>query len=191
MKRCRFIVAWLCVWGLATTALADVYSSALQKAHDVANQNNIRQNNISRGLTPPPGPPPPQPNPVLEATLQNITNLEADLTRLQTDPLRKQPLVNDLNAAATGAHPANMTITKLADDLASALGGKSLTPDQLRKLAQGLHALFNSSHLAATQQHTLLESVRQTLAGGAATEGERGKAQEVDTDLRAVVAATQ
>src|SRR6516165_7824177 len=145
MKRFRRLAATLSLVLAAAPAQADVYSTALQKARNVADQNNARQG-ITGQPAPPPPAPTPAPDPVLAATLQNITNLQADLAMLQTDPGRKQPLINDLNAAASGQRPSNESVSHVADDLAILLSGKTLPPDQLRKLAQALHAFCNSSH---------------------------------------------
>ena len=185
MKR---LFALFCAWALAAPAFADVYSSALQHAKDVANQNNARQ-----GITPPTGsptapPPAPPPDPVLTATLQNIARLQADLTALQTDPVRKQPLVNDLNAAAQGAHPSDGSVTKLADALATVLGGKHFSQDQLKKLAAYLHASFNGSHLSQIQQQSIFDDMQKILQSGGATVDDATKAVN---GAKAVVAETK
>jgi len=169
---------------------ADVYSSALQKARNVADQNNARQ-----GITGQPAPPPPpaaaQPDPVLAATLQNITNLQADLAMLQTDPGRKQPLINDLNAAAAGQRPSNESVSRLVDDLAPVLSGKTLPPDQLRKIAQALHAFCNSSHLSEAQQRTLLTDTAKNLQAPGSTPADDPRLAKLEADLRAIIAATK
>ena len=175
---------------LQATAWADVYSSALQKARNINEMNNARQG-ITGQPAPPPPAPPPQPDPVLLATLQNITNLQADLATLQRDPGRKQPLINDLNAAASGAHPSNESVTRVAEDLSSLLAGKTLPPDQLRKLAQALHAFSNSSHLSEAQQHALLAETSRVFQGPGSTAASDPKLSKLDSDLRAIIAATK
>ena len=185
MKR-RF--AFLCAAVLALPAFADVYSSALQRARDLKNQNNASQGVTPPGAPPQNTPPPPPPDPVLTATLQNIARLQTDLALLETDPGRKQPLINDLNAAAQGAHPTAASVSKLADVLASVLGGKHFSQDQLKKLAQYLHASFNGSHLSQIQQQTIFDDMQKILQGGGVAADDATKAIE---GAKAVVAETK
>ena len=188
---CLARFGWLlCLVVVPATARADVYSSALQKARNINEMNNARQG-ITGQPAPPPPTPPPQPDPVLAATLQNITNLQADLAMLQTDPGRKQPLINDLNAAASGARPSNESVSHLAEDLAALLSGKTLPADQLRKVAQALHAFCNSSHLSEAQQRTLLTETARTFQGSGSTAASDPRLVKLDTDLRAIIAATK
>jgi hypothetical protein len=159
-----------------------------QRALQLNQQNNARQ-----GVPPPAAPqtsPPPaaKPDPVLAATLQNIANLQRDLTDLQNDPARKQPLINDLTAAAQSARPSNRALAKLAADLATALQGKHLSPEQLKKLAQNSHALCNSSHLSEKQRQTIFEEVQKILRdGGVPAE----VAANVVNDFKTLAAETQ
>lgn len=190
MKLSGLSSAIVCLLVLAADARADVYSSALQKAHNVAEQNNARQG-ITGQPSPPPPAPAPKPDPILAATLSNITNLQADLAMLETDPGRIQPLINDLNAAASGNRPSNQSVAKLAQDLASLLSGKALPADQLRKMAQALHAFFNSSHLSEAQQNALLSEMEKNLQGSGTTAADDARLKSLDADLRAVIAATK
>jgi hypothetical protein len=142
-----------------------------QRAVELNRQNNARQGVTPQAQpqpTPAPAPPPAAPNPALTATLQNITNLQRDLTDLQADPARKQPLINDLTAAAQGARPSDRALARLAADLATALQGKHLAPEQLKKLAQNAHAICNSSHLSEKQRQTIFEEVQKILRDGGA-----------------------
>src|SRR5450759_4847237 len=100
MKR---LVILACTSVLAATALADPYTSARQQAKRAVSQTQARQAETQPAQpapsTPPPQPAAPQPNPALAATQLNISNIATDLAGLQADPLKKQPLVNDLNVA--------------------------------------------------------------------------------------------
>ncbi|MGD0615120.1 MAG: hypothetical protein ABSA69_06730 [Verrucomicrobiota bacterium] len=160
----------------------------LKRAEALRDQNNARQGLSAPGSAPRPSPAPAQPDPVLAATLQNIASLQADLASLEIDPGRKQPSINDLAAAAQGAHASEKSVTLLAGDLAAALSGRHFSDDQLKKLAQCLHALFNSSHLSQTQQQTVLDAMRKTLQGGGVPPED---AATVVTDAKAVVAETK
>jgi len=50
--------------------------------------------------------------------------------------------------------------------LASALAGKKLSAAQSQKLAQDVHAIFNSSHLSADQQQMIFVEVQKILESG-------------------------
>src|ERR1017187_413412 len=145
MKR-RVILA--CASALAATALADPYTGAREQAKRAVSQTQARQAETQPAPAAPQPQPQtaaPQPNPALAATQLNISNIASDLAGLQADPLKKQPLVNDLNGAAQGASPSKASVSKLTDDLASVLGGKNLSQEQRTKLAQYLRAGFHSS----------------------------------------------
>ncbi len=189
MKAVKRLLIFICASALTASAFADVYSTAIQRAKDVANQNNARQ-----GITPPAPAapqntaPPPPPDPVLTATLQNIASLQGDFTGLETDPARKQPLVNDLNAAALGTHPSKSSVSKLADDLAAGLAGKHLSSEQLKKLAQNLHAIANSSHLSQIQEQTIVDEVQKILQGAGVSPDDAAK---IAKDVKAIATETK
>ena len=67
-------------------------------------------------------------------------------------------------------------------------GQKKLAAAQQKKLAQAIHALFNSAHLTAAQQQALLTDVQKILTDGGASLDD---AVNVVTDLKAVVAETK
>ncbi|HVU07176.1 MAG TPA: hypothetical protein VHG89_01385 [Verrucomicrobiae bacterium] len=175
-----------CVLFMTISAFADVYSIAKQQARGVANSESSKP-----GGTAPSAPPPqnnnPAPNPVLEATLQNITSLRADLANLETNKTDTQSLKNDLAAAATGVKPSNETIAKLVEDLAAAMNGNKIPDTQKQKLAQFLHAIFNSSHLSPTQQETVIDGVQKILHDGGASDYD---ADKVVTDLKKIATTT-
>jgi hypothetical protein len=166
----------LCAITAANFAFADVYTSALSQARNVA------AGQPPQGSTPPPAPPPqqstppaPPPNPVLEATLKNISNLRIDfdaigkLTEVKPDSPQKKLLLTDLTAAPMGTKPSDSTISALADNLASAVVGKDALKPQHAKLAQEIHAIFNSSHLSAEQQQKIFDDVQKILTDGGAS----------------------
>ncbi len=166
----------LCAITAANFAFADVYTSALNQARNVA------AGQPPQGSTPPPAPPPqqstppaPPPNPVLEATLKNISNLRIDfdaigkLTEVKPDSPQKKLLLTDLTAAPMGTKPSDSTISALADNLASAVVGKDALKPQHAKLAQEIHAIFNSSHLSAEQQQKIFDDVQKILTDGGAS----------------------
>jgi hypothetical protein len=158
--------AFLFIFVCAVAIRADIYSEAIKQAHNVAN-GQPPQGGPPAQQTPPA--PPPQVNPVLEATLQNISNLRVDfdelgnLTVLKPDSPPKQSLLNDLTAAALGAKPSPTSVTNLAENLATAVAGKKDMQPQHAKLARDIHAIFNSSHLSTAQQEMIFNDVQEIL----------------------------
>ena len=195
----------VCVMLTAGSLLAQVnYYRAKQQAVRDSRQNDANQQRTlgeangpaSPAPAPAPAPTPAAPaDPALQATLANVASLQADFAALITasadkpDPAQKVSLLNNLTQAAQGAKKATAnSVKKLADDLLPALAGKKkLVAAQQTKLAQYVHALFNSSHLSAAQQQTVLTNVQKILTDGGV---ELNDAVNVVTDLKAVVADT-
>ena len=94
-------------------------------------------------------------DPALQATLQNIGDLQANFAAFVNsdgapDPAQKTSLLNNLSQAGQGTKASSDSVKKLAADLSPALAQhKKITAVQQRKLAVDTHALFNSSHLSA------------------------------------------
>lgn len=193
MKR-LFILA--CSSALAATTFAgDPMTIARQRAKDVSSQATARENQAINANTATPQPQPaapqyttPQPNPALAATQLNISNIAKDLEALQADPLKKQPLINDLGVAAQGTSPSKASVSKLTDDLASVLGGKNLSKEQRTKLAQYLRAFFNSSHVAPAQQRTILDDLQKLFQSAGVSVDD---ATKVVNDFKAIAAETK
>jgi hypothetical protein len=194
-----------CVLFTAGTLLAQEvnYSIAKQQAKRDSAQNDAEQQRIQRAAGDPASaaaasgtaPAPAPVDPVLQATLNNVSGLQSDFAALKNstgdkpDPAQKISLLNNLSQAAQGAKPSSTSVKKLADDLASAVAGnKRLTPAQQTKLAREVHALFNSSHLSAAQQPMLFNDVQKTLTDGGVP---LDAAVNVATDLKAVAAETK
>ncbi len=144
------------------------------------------------GGSPPPGrataaaqAPPAPLNPALIAMQQNVASLAKDLTDLQADASKKQPLINDLAAAAQGTSPTKTSVDKLVGDLSGALSGKKFSPEQCAKVAQYLRAFFNSSHVPPAQQRTLLEDLQKILASGGVSADDAAK---VVADFKTIAA---
>jgi hypothetical protein len=172
-----FVALLLVLWAVLP-AMADPYSMAIQQARRDSNQNNAEQRAINSAAadgsapasasTPAPAAAAP-PNPALQATLQNISNLGADIaafsisTNAAAEPARKVSLLADLNAAAAGTKPTQDTVQKLADDLVNVTGGKQKLIAQQTRLGRDIHALFNSSHLTTGQQVSIIDDVQKIL----------------------------
>ena len=184
-------IAFFCALLVAASAPAQgVYNMAKQQAKNaVAAENRNQQAIDSSGQPAPPTPnnPAPQPNPELEATLQNIANLHADFENFADGQTNRQPLINDMTAAAQGTKASPASVSKLAENLAAVTANKNLQA-QHQKLAQSVHAIFNSSHLSTAQQQMVCDNVRKILSEGGASSDD---VTNVINDLKAIATETK
>jgi hypothetical protein len=185
-------------------ALLAAGSASAQGIYNIAEQQarNVASGEPPQGSTPPPSAPPPQnnnppatpPNPALEATLKNISNLRVDfdalgkLAELKPDSPQKKLLLNDLTIAPQSAKPSSASISALADNLASAVAGKAAMQPQHAKLAQEVHAVFNASHLSAAQQKKIFDDVQKILQDGGASADD---IINVVSDIKAIATETK
>jgi hypothetical protein len=193
----RPFLAFMFAMFMANSVFADPYSAAIQQARRVANQEteaNRRLMNNSPPATPPQNSPNQPANPVLQATLQNIQNLQSDfatlarLTNAAAVTVEKQGLTNDLATAAQGAKPSSQSLSKLADDLVTVIVGNTKLRAQHLKLAQYLHAIANSSHLSEAQRQMIFSETQHILvAGGTAPDD----VANVVNDIKAISSETR
>jgi len=170
------------------------------RMNDANQQHALTEANGGTAAAAPANPAAPAPakpvDPALQATLNNISSLQGDFAAAinapggKPDATLKVSLLNDLVKAAQGNKKASDdSVKKLADDLSSAVAGnKKLALAQQTKLAQYVHALFNSSHLSDAQQQSVLASVQKILTDGGVPLSD---AVNVVADLKAVVADTK
>ena len=176
----------------ANYVFADPNAAALNLAQKVA-QTSVATAPAQTTQPPAVQPAPATPNPQLEATLQNISNLRLDFDNLgkltPTNPIApvRNSLMTNLFIAAHDTKPSEATTARLADHLVNAIAGRDILSDQHTKLAQNVHALFNGSHLTAEQQETLLSEVQQILQTGGVT---TDLSLIVVNDLRAIANET-
>ena len=189
MKR---LVALFCAVLAVNAALADPFSTALRQARNAANGGSGGDTSPSESTPPSQNNPPP--NPVLQATLQNIADLKDDFAVIAgatgTNSLTalKSSLVTHLAAAAQGAKASQASVSKLADDLSVAIAGNEKLRAQLPKLAQFAHASFNGSQLTDAQQKMIFDGAQKILTGaGVSPDGAAG----VVEDLKAVAGETK
>ena len=189
-----FVAGFLFVT-LAGTTLADVnYSLATGQAKRDANQNNAQQGVKPSQPQTPSAPQPPPVNPALAATLQNIADLRADLDALSqaadapSGDDQRASLMTHLSAAAQDKMASVTSVEKLAAQLVAAASGRKNLSAQDAVLARNIHALFNSSHLSATQRQTLLDAVKKILTDAGLPGDE---ADSVVNDLKQVAAEVQ
>jgi len=184
-----------CVFLAAGSAFAQgIYNIAKQQARNVA-AGEPPQGAPPPAKTPPQNTPPaPPPNPALEATLKNISNLSVDfdaigkLAELKPDAPQKKLLLDDLTTAPQGVKPSPASTSTLADNLASAVVGKAAMQPQHAKLAQDVHAVFNGSHLSTTQQQIIFDDVQGILQTGGATADD---ITNVVSDIKTIVTETK
>lgn len=161
---------------------------AKQQARNAAGSESSAGQPVTAHPTTPPPPASSQPNPLLEATLQNIENLRYDFEKFDSNPTNTQPLINDLTAAAQSAKPSPVSVSKLAGDLAMAIPGKEKLRGPEKQLARDFHAIFNSSHLSLAQQQTIFDDVQKILKNGGASSGET---DNVINDLKTIARETK
>jgi len=198
MKSMKIFVAVACLLPAAGGLQAQNYYMATQQAKRVSTQNDAEQQRIQRmagggaaGATAASAAPM---DPALQATLKNVAGLQTDFAHLvvagdKVGAEQKNALLNDLSQAAQGTKASTDSVKKVADDLLTAVAGKTrLTAVEQTKLARDVHALFNSSHLSAAQQQMLLKDTQKILTDAGAS---LDAAVDVVTDLKAVVAQTK
>ena len=186
----KFIPCFLGLLLVTATVSAQVdYNIIKRQAKDAG----AASGNASQGITPQ-APPAAPADPVLAATLQNISSLTADISALckapagTVDPALKLALLNDLSTAAQGVKPAKDAIENLATDFSAAVAGRKIPEAVQAKLAQTLHGLMNSSHLNVAQLHLMPGIVQKALTHVGVAEDE---AKNVVADLKAVADQTK
>ena len=191
-------IALACALFMAKSLLADPYSAAIRQAKNASAKETAANQQLFEN--PPPTAPPSQNNPnppadpALQATLQNIANLRNDFSAIGNAAanasltVQKQTLTNDLAIAAQGVKPQPASISKLADDLVTAIAGKEKLRAPQPKLAQFTHAIFNSAHLTPAQQQTFFTGAQKILTDGGASVDEAAK---VVNDLKTIASETK
>jgi hypothetical protein len=196
LKGPLFIFAFLVMAG---TAMAQNYNGAIQQARRDSAQNDAEQQRIQRASSDPTTGAAGTANaaapmdPTLQLTLKNISSLQSDFAIFSQhdsiDTNRQATLLNNLTQAAQGAKATASSIQKLADDLVTAISGqKQLLLARQTKLAREVHALFNSSHLSATQQQATLTDIQKILTDSGCSSD---AAQIVVADLKVIGSETK
>jgi hypothetical protein len=183
----KLILAFLCsLLAAGSLSAQGVYNMAKQQAKNVANGGSPQP-----GASAPAGAPQyfqAPPDPALQATMQNIHNLNADFGDLDSHPTNTAPLIKDLTDAAHGAKASPESVSKLAGDLAAAIAGNAKIKPQHPKLSQYVHAAFNGSHLTPVQQQAVLAGVKKILSDGGVPDDDAAK---VISDLKAIATETK
>ena len=182
-----------------SSAVADPYVIAKQRARDTSARNDAEQQriqNAANGQAPTystPGAAAAAADPALAATLKNLNNLSADFTALGTaakpDATQKVSLLNNLTQAAAGKKASTDSVKHLAEDLTTAVSGKTkITPAQQKQLAGIVHAAFNGAHLTDAQSEKAFAAASKILTDAGASLDE---ATNVVTDLKKIAADTK
>jgi hypothetical protein len=196
----KLLIALACVLFVANGLLADPYSASIRQARNVSGKVTDANRRLDTPDQPPQNNPPANPpasqppNPVFQATLQNIEDLRnnfaaiANATASASLTVLKQSLTNNLAVAAQGPKAQPASISKLADDLTTAIAGKEKLRAPQPKLAQFVHAVFNSAHLTAAQQKMIFDGVQKILTDGGASPDE---AANVVNDIKTIASETK
>jgi hypothetical protein len=186
-----------CALFAANGIFADPYSAAIQQAKRVSHQETESNRRLIENPPPTPQPqsgPSQTADPVLQATLKNIHNLQSDfatlarLTSTASITTEKQGLTNDLAVAALGKKPSPQSLVKLADDLAAVIVGSNKLLPQHLKLAQYVHAISNSSQLTEAQQQMIFTDTQKILVTGGAKPDDAAK---VVNDIKTIASETK
>lgn len=196
MKTFVILLAALFVIGNVS---ADPYVIAKQRARDTSARNDAEQQriqNAANGQAPTYSTPAAGAvavDPALAATMQNINGLSADFATLGTvakpDATQKVSLLNNLTQAAAGKKASTDSVKHLAEDLTTAVSGKTkITSAQQKQLASIVHAAFNGAHLTDAQSEKAFAAASKILTDAGASLDD---ATNVVTDLKKIAAETK
>jgi hypothetical protein len=183
-----------------TAGASAQYYQAEQQAKRASQQNDAEQQRIANASgnggtaqSSQSAPGTPSADPKLQATLNNIASLQADLGAFvstdKPDPSQKNDLLSNMSQAAQGTKATTESAKELAKDLQTALTGKkSLTAAQQKQLAAFIHASFNGSHLTDAQSDKITGTVQKILTDAGVT---TDAAVDIVTDLKKVIAETK
>ena len=167
-----------------------------QRAKEIRDQNNVRQ----EVPTPAPAVQPGQPAAAPVTPARPLTPQEQTLARVQTDLAAMKPdaqpsipqklqLGKDLMAVVQGqTKPSSATVNKLARDIADVLGEKLLANTTVKRLVQDLNTVLNPSTVSAMQMTQVIADVQAIFQ---ANNVDRKEAVAIADDARAVVADIQ
>ena len=190
----RRLVAIICVGLAAGGVLADPYTAAIRQAKNVSARVSNQNRQLDENPQPAPAANNPAANPALQATLQNIQNLRTDfaavtaVTNGSPTPDQRQSLTNDLASAAQGTKATADAVDKLADDLTAAMAGNGRMRPQEPKLAQYVHAIFNTAQLTPQQEQMIYADTQRMLVNGGVA---REDATNLVSDIKAVADETR
>ena len=195
----KTLTAFFCLLFVANGVLADPYSAAIRQAKNVAaNASNSRQDNDNP--TPPAQPLPASPtqNNQPPARCSKPPGKTSPASALILTPLvtgrhqfgrRAKAVIDEQSdGGGPGTKPTPASVARLADDLMTAMAGNEKLRPQHQKLAQDVHAIFNSSHLSPAQQHKIIADVQTLLQNGGVPPDD---VTNVVNDIKAIATETK
>ena len=172
----KMLVAYACLFLRRKSCWRKIIIGATQQARRDSAQNDAEQQRIAKEANggapaaaagPAPAPAAPM-NPGLAATLKNMwpacrADFASAVVATTTRTRPKSFALEQPHAGGAGNEGLPPSVKKLADDLTAAVTDKKkLAWPQQQKLAQDVHALFNSAHLTAAQQQKLPATCRKS-----------------------------
>ncbi|MDB6126017.1 MAG: hypothetical protein JWQ71_5010 [Pedosphaera sp.] len=197
----QFIVLGLISLLLIAVTFAGPNEIIKQKARNIRDQNNANQ-----GVPPPQPPPPPtgappqsvpavpsEPQGISQAQQQNIDKLQTDLTAIkagsEVTPEQKQTLASDVATLAKSAtKPSKTSLTKLANNLSTALADKNVSAKEQAQLAKDINIVVNSSGISPAQAQAFIVAAQKVLTDSGVTAQD---VQTVGSNLKAIVGELQ
>ncbi len=195
MKRLLSTLLALALIQAGSTARAQSDLIIKQRAKNLANANNAAQGAPPANSpgAPPAAPAAPPPSPAEQEMKRNLDKLEADLVAIKAGadvPAdQKQTLQSDLETLVRGSvKPSNTALSKLTDDLSSALSATNTSSRERGQLAQAVNVVVNSSMTTPAQAESFVVVAETALRSGGVDET---GVQTISDDLRAILAEVQ
>jgi|SRR4051812_3416390 hypothetical protein len=158
MKPSLLIILGVSLVTMTTFAQQGSQAIIKQRAKDQVNQSNVRQ-----GIAAPVTPPPPPAAAAPPAQNQSLTRLQSALAAFHAtgsfSAEQKQKFANDVMAASLSAKPTPAATSKLADDMAIALTGRSLSSTSRSRLATELDAVLNPSKYPQAKMQAIFDDI--------------------------------
>lgn len=197
LKMKRLISAFLALSIIQAGFTARAQSDMIikQRAKNLANANNAEQGAppASPPVAPPSAPPAPPPSPAEQKIKRNVDKLEADLTAIKSgvdaSDDQKQTLLTDLDTLARGSvKPSKDSLSKLTDDISTALSATNISSNERGQLAQAVNVVVNSSMTTPAQAQSFVGVAETSLrSSGVDDTG----VQTVSDDLKAILTEVQ
>lgn len=185
----HLIIALVTLASVAAYAQLGVDAMAIQRAKNVANQNNNRSLDPAAYSGVPTARPTPAPAVPAAAPLtpgqQAYSRFQSSFFSLNPNSSAdaKQSFARNLASVAQGTKPSETSATKLSDHLALAVGEAKLTSAKKTRVAQEVARLLNSGNMPPSQAQAMIKDVQSTLeTGGSSSDN----AATVAADLQSV-----
>jgi len=182
-----FIIALATLACIAANAQTGVDAMAKQRARDVANQNNNRNVEVPPAgapAAPTASAPAPAPAP-MNAAQQAFARFQSSIFAVNSNstPESKQQFTSNLAGVAQGANkPSQATISKLSENLTTALAEAKLSSAKKTRVAQEVAVLMNSANQTPERKQVMIKDVQSTLeTGGSSSENAAAVAASLQT----------